>query len=242
MAILEEIHQSSITNICFEITYLKFIKIYQKADHLDSPMCDAILFLHDNEWKVPQFSWYIPKIEAKQSDIERGWSLWIWVIMMTSSNGSIFHVTGPLWGESTSHQWIPFTNASDAELWCFRWSPPEQTVEQTLETLVIWDAIALIMRSLQWLNCAKTTQSTAKWEADNVHNSWFVLQLLSGNFIHNYRVSDLEYNFKIYHYLRWTTMYHHTLKVNSPPPRQNPAISQTIFSDAFPWTKSFIFW
>ena len=25
----------------------------------------------------------------------------------------------PLWGESTGHRWIPLTNASDAELWCF---------------------------------------------------------------------------------------------------------------------------
>ena len=37
--------------------------------------------------------------------------------MMTSSNGNISHVTGPLW--------IPLTNASDAELWCFLWSMPE---------------------------------------------------------------------------------------------------------------------
>ena len=34
--------------------------------------------------------------------------------MMTSSNGKIFRVTGPLWGESTGHRWIPFTKASDS--------------------------------------------------------------------------------------------------------------------------------
>ena len=38
--------------------------------------------------------------------------------------------------------------ASDAELWCFLWSAPEQTVEQTIETLMISDAIAIIMTSL----------------------------------------------------------------------------------------------
>ena len=70
--------------------------------------------------------------------------------MMMSSNGNIFSVTGPLWGESTSHQWIPITKASDGELWCFLWSTPEQTAEQTTKTPVIWDAIALIMTSLQW--------------------------------------------------------------------------------------------
>ena len=38
---------------------------------------------------------------------------------MTSSNGNIFRVTGPLCGEFIGHRWIPLTKASDAELWCF---------------------------------------------------------------------------------------------------------------------------
>ena len=41
-------------------------------------------------------------------------------------------------------EWIPLTKASDAELWYFIWSAPEQTVEQAIEAPVIWDAIALI--------------------------------------------------------------------------------------------------
>ena len=49
---------------------------------------------------------------------------WSWS-MMTSSNGDIFRVTGPLWGEFTGHRWIPLTKASDAELWCSLWSAPE---------------------------------------------------------------------------------------------------------------------
>ena len=59
-----------------------------------------------------------------------------------------FSVTGPLRGESTGCRWIPLTKVSDAELRCFLWSVPEKTVEQTLETPVIWDAIALIMTLL----------------------------------------------------------------------------------------------
>ena len=46
--------------------------------------------------------------------------------MMTSSNGNIFRITGALCGEFTCHRWIPLTKASDAELWCFLWSAPEQ--------------------------------------------------------------------------------------------------------------------
>ena len=38
---------------------------------------------------------------------------------MTSSNGNIFRVTGPLCGEFTGHRWIPCTKTSNAELWRF---------------------------------------------------------------------------------------------------------------------------
>ena len=51
-------------------------------------------------------------------------------------------------GEFADHRCISRTKSSDAELWCFRWSAPEPTVEQTMATPVIWDAIALIMTSL----------------------------------------------------------------------------------------------
>ena len=44
------------------------------------------------------------------------------LLMMTSSNSSIFHITGPSWGESTGDRWIPLTKACDAELWCLPWS------------------------------------------------------------------------------------------------------------------------
>ena len=64
-----------------------------------------------------------------------GWTLLNWstsylsqqvqVNMMTSSNGNIFRVTGPLCEEFTGHRWIPRTKASDAKLWCFLWSAPE---------------------------------------------------------------------------------------------------------------------
>ena len=46
------------------------------------------------------------------------------------------------------HRWIPLTKASDVELWCFLWYAPEHTVKQIIETLVIWEVIALIMSSL----------------------------------------------------------------------------------------------
>ena len=66
---------------------------------------------------------------------------------MTSSNENIFRVIGPLCGEYTGHRWISLTNAIDADLWCLLWSAPEQMVEKTIETPVIWDAVVLIMTS-----------------------------------------------------------------------------------------------
>ena len=68
--------------------------------------------------------------------------------MMMSSNGNSFRVTGPLCGEFIGQRQIPLTKA--IELWCFLWSAPEQTVEQIIETSVIWDIIVLIMMLLPW--------------------------------------------------------------------------------------------
>ena len=69
-------------------------------------------------------------------------------LMLKSWNGSIFRVTGPLCGEFIGQRWISLAKASDVELWCFLWSSPEQMVELTIETPVIWDVIALIMTPL----------------------------------------------------------------------------------------------
>ena len=41
-------------------------------------------------------------------------------IMITSSKGIFFCVTGPLWWESNGHRCIPLTKVSDAEIWNFR--------------------------------------------------------------------------------------------------------------------------
>ena len=48
------------------------------------------------------------------------WKLPLAINMMTSSNGNIFRVTGPLWGEYTGYQWIPLTKAN--KFWCLLWS------------------------------------------------------------------------------------------------------------------------
>ena len=52
--------------------------------------------------------------------------------MMTSSNGNIFCVTGPLWGEFIGDRWIPLTKTSDTELWCFLWCRWFETLSGSL--------------------------------------------------------------------------------------------------------------
>ena len=51
------------------------------------------------------------------------------ICMVTSSNGNIYRVTGPLCGKFTGHRWIPLTKSSDAELRWFFLSEPEQTAK-----------------------------------------------------------------------------------------------------------------
>ena len=83
-------------------------------------------------WMKLPSQWYIPPgmplcswcmFPWKQHDV--GISLKSAVVMMTSSNGNIFRVTGHLCGKFTGPRWIPRTKASDAELWCFLWFTPE---------------------------------------------------------------------------------------------------------------------
>ena len=62
--------------------------------------------------------------------------------MVTSSN---WKKNPRYWSFVRGIRWsavVPLTKAIDAEFWCFLWYVPEQTVEQTVEMLVIWDAIA----------------------------------------------------------------------------------------------------
>ena len=54
----------------------------------------------------------------------------------------------PVVRETTGDRWIPLTEASDAEFWCFLWSASEKKVEKTTETPVICDAMVLVMTSL----------------------------------------------------------------------------------------------
>ena len=65
-------------------------------------LCEPYIYIYMPKPLYQPFSWYFSHI------------------MMTSSNGNIFRITGPLCREFTGHRWIPRTKASDGELWCLR--------------------------------------------------------------------------------------------------------------------------
>ena len=58
--------------------------------------------------------WYSKELQLWLSDVLNINDRSSRPIMMTSSNGNIFRVTGHLCGEFTGHRWISFTKASDA--------------------------------------------------------------------------------------------------------------------------------
>ena len=61
-----------------------------------------------------------------------------------SSSALLVH----LWEEPLASSGLVSQMASNAELWCFLWCWPEKAVEQTVDKVMIWDAITLI-----WCHC-----------------------------------------------------------------------------------------
>ena len=82
------------------------------------------------------------------------WLLWVnWNLpkyanMMTSSNGNIFSVTGPLCGEFIGHLWIPPYKGQWRGALMFSLICAWTNGWDTIETPMIWDAMALIMAPL----------------------------------------------------------------------------------------------
>ena len=75
---------------------------------------------HNRKYGLWYDLWYDPAhiLPVCLTEIRTSHPHWSTMIMITSSNGNIFRITGPLYGEFTGHRWIPVTKASDAELWC----------------------------------------------------------------------------------------------------------------------------
>ena len=113
---------SHLNNTRFPISH----KIYKAAWYL-IPLMPSSEPYFGNEWKVLVLHSVVVLIIARLSF--RAYANGLSTEHDDVIKWKIFRVTGPLCGEFTSHRWIARTKASDAELWCFLWSAPEQAVE-----------------------------------------------------------------------------------------------------------------
>ena len=139
--------------------------------------------------------------------------------MMTSSNGNIFRVTGPLCWEFTGHRWIPRTKASDADLRCFLSSMPKSTVEH-----------------LQLKRWGFETPSCSLWRHcnDNVKYQKVVV-------LHQHQTSALRNDRKCEYMSQSkfrTKRVTATLNSVSLKPRQNGHHFADNIFNAFPWRKA----
>ena len=108
--------------------------LWRHCNVYDCPSANEVTLTDTVEWITWNRSWY-SFVHSQLICCCLGYmtvisNVWIsnttgHLIMMTSANGNIFRVTGPLRGEFTGHWWIPLTKASDAELWCFLLSASE---------------------------------------------------------------------------------------------------------------------
>ena len=81
------------------------------------------------------------------------------------------------WSFVTVADGFPLTKASDAEFRCYLWSVPEETVDQTIETPVIREAIVLIMTSL-WCRVWHEVGTVAQYPKEYVQNGVFCFVFL----------------------------------------------------------------
>ena len=76
-------------------------------------------------------------------------------------------VTDPL---STGHRWVSLTKFSHAKIWCFLWSAPEHTAEQTIGTSVDlirhrghYDVTVMLRRARETVMCITASSIAAPW-------------------------------------------------------------------------------
>ena len=107
------------------------------------------------------------------------------IAMMKSSNGNIFRVTGPLWGNPPVTGGFPsqrlVTRNSDI---FFDLHQNRQTTEHTIEGPAIWDAIVLTITSIN-----ETWIESTHWSWRNVFSTKKRLHYLGNVFSHTLRPS-----------------------------------------------------
>ena len=128
---------------------------------------------------------YSPLIPSRTSNkciVQYTWP-WVIQIVMTSSNGKIFRVTGHLCGEFTGDRWIPHTKASDI---CSAQSPYLEQCVWFIGPLGIIISSELLDKIRSFFNAKKQkavsqmvailprSQHVKRWSIGHLPADWFV--------------------------------------------------------------------
>ena len=156
---------------------------------------------------------------------------------MTSSNEKTFRVTGPLWSP------VNYTKKGNcnAELWCFLWCVPKQTVEHTMYAPVIWDTTMSMWRHcnvLEILHAQAAATHCTVWVAkvwlatsSKLTNGSATTNATTG--LYGYDSGNIGRSQRNGMIFVCSSLTHQGLDM--------AAISQTTFSTAFSWMKIYKF-
>ena len=136
--------------------------------------------------------------------------------MMTSWHGNDYHITVPLWGESTGDRWIPFIKAGNVDLWWFLCCQPEQAFEQSVDLSMIWDAMTPMWRHCNVCDGTPVDYGGERLEKQLKLNKTCLIALEGGGggggggaFFHN-SLLLVQYTPRLYH-LKGLSRYRHCL-------------------------------
>ena len=109
-------------------------------------------------------------------------------VLSSPRHGNTFPISGPLWGESIGHRWIPLTQASDEGLWCSYYCGSQPAVEQTVDLSTMCDAMALTMIMedhqiilLPYINLDHCSDKWASWHLKSPAPRLFVQQFVQAD-------------------------------------------------------------
>ena len=132
---------SAMVTICQRIALYRIVLCHKQATFFKFMLTKKKRFSNlESDWLVAV------KNHGSQHGLDHGFLPYNpdlgFFFIMTSSNGNIFRVTDLFWRKlpaTTGHRWFPSRRRVTRSF--------KQTVKQTIETPVIWEAIALFMTS-----------------------------------------------------------------------------------------------
>ena len=121
--------------ICYRLFFIAVLIISLRCRHNWAVLIFTNNSLHTTVGPISQ--WSVPFMFQLTSSSLRRHKMLIFSALLAFCEGN----------PRSGHRWIALATASNVGFWCSLWCAPEQTFEQTVEMLVFWDAMALIVTS-----------------------------------------------------------------------------------------------